>query len=93
MVATILVVLIPAAMILTRMPTSHPTMFYLRVSFVLSVNLGGSNAATPQPPGPAPASTLLIVAAIVIVLIPAAMTLRKVARQPTHHVLLACDLE
>jgi hypothetical protein len=59
-------------------------MIYLRVSFVLSVHLGGGDAATPQPPGPAPASTLLTVATIVIVLIPVAMTLgRMPTSQPT----------
>jgi hypothetical protein len=83
-VAAIAIVLIPAAMTLGRMPTRQPTIFYLRVSFVLSVHLGGGNAATPQPPGPAPASTLLTVAAIAIVIIPAAMTLGRMhASQPT----------
>jgi hypothetical protein len=54
------------------------------LSFVLSVHLGGGDAMTPQPPGPAPASTLSTVATIVIILIPAAMTLgRMPTSQPT----------
>ncbi len=59
------------------------------LSFVLSRHLSGGDAATPPPTGPAPASTSLTVAAIVIVLIHDS---RKDAYQPTHNVFLACLL-
>jgi hypothetical protein len=84
MVSAIAIVLIPTAMTLGRMPTSQLTMFYLRVSFIPFVHLGGGNAATPQAPRPAPALTSSLVAAIAIVVIPAAMTLgRMPTSQPT----------